>query len=81
MLGAEAVEFLRGATPGIRVVVRLHEGAGATDALGNLVSTDDDGCVISTTRGEVRVTFDSVIAAKPVPAAPPPRPRRYSAAD
>jgi hypothetical protein len=81
MVGDDAVAFLRAATPGIRVVVRYHDGDGATDALGELVSIDHVACVIATKRGESRVPFDLVIAAKSVPAAPAPRARRAAGVD
>ncbi|MGG7466169.1 MULTISPECIES: hypothetical protein [unclassified Plantibacter] len=84
MLGSHAVAFLRGAALGTRVVVRyrLDDGtAGATDALGELVSCDAAHCVIATKRGPEQVSLAAVIAAKPVPPAPAPRQRRRNSAE
>lgn len=67
---------LRALPIGTRMVVRyrLHESEhGASDALGELMSVDDRSCTIATRRGEVRIPFADIIAAKRVP--PPPAPR------
>ncbi|MCS6712426.1 acetyltransferase [Brachybacterium sp. EF45031] len=67
-------------TPGRRVVLRYAidratEGAGATDALGEVLEVDDESVTVGTRRGPVRVPRQRVIAAKPVP---PPPVRRVS---
>lgn len=69
---------LRALAPGTRVVVRYLVGGpddapdgSATDALGELLATDDAGCTVRTRRGDVRVTWSRVVAGKPVPPAPP----------
>lgn len=64
--------------PGQRVVVRylLPDGR-ATDALGELLSIDDDTVVVDGKRGVERIARTDIVAAKPVPPPPPPRaPRR-----
>ncbi|MGK9146112.1 hypothetical protein KXS11_00605 [Plantibacter flavus] len=80
MIGSPAVDFLRDAPLGTRVVVRYalpdDAEAGATDALGELSARTATGCTVETKRGAVEVHFTSVIAAKPVPPAPAPRTRR-----
>ncbi|NMR29814.1 hypothetical protein HGO92_08940 [Arthrobacter sp. SF27] len=67
------MDFLRGAAPGTRVVVRYRIDDGVTDALGYLVSLDATECTVRTRRGDVVVPLDRVEAAKEVP--PPPAPR------
>ena len=63
--------------PGRRVVVRYLLPSGqATDALGELLSADDDVIVVAGKRGEERIPRDAVIAAKAVPPPPAPRARR-----
>lgn len=63
--------------PGRRVVVRYLLPSGqATDALGELLSADDDAIVVAGKRGEERIPRGAVIAAKEVPPPPAPRPRR-----
>ncbi|HCJ50131.1 MAG TPA: hypothetical protein DHW40_12520 [Microbacterium sp.] len=63
--------------PGRRVVVRYLLPSGqATDALGELLSADDDVIVVAGKRGEERIPRDAVIAAKEVPPPPAPRARR-----
>ncbi|WP_420792765.1 putative acetyltransferase [Microbacterium thalli] len=63
--------------PGNRVVVRylLPDGQ-ATDALGELLSADDDIVVVDGKRGVERIRRSDIVAAKPVPPPPAPRPRR-----
>ncbi len=63
--------------PGARVVVRylLPDGR-ATDALGELLSADDDLVVVDGKRGIERIPRVDIVAAKPVPPAPAPRHRR-----
>ena len=63
--------------PGRRVVVRYLLPTGqATDALGELLSADDELVVVDGKRGIDRIRRADIIAAKPVP--PPPTPRRRS---
>ena len=71
-----AVEFLRAAPPGTRVVTRylLPDGQ-ATDALGYVSATSASQVVIATVRGLTTVDFAQVLAAKEVPPPPAPRPR------
>lgn len=73
-VSAAAVEFLRSAAVGTRVVARHRIPGGLTDALGYLSSSDASGCVIRTRRADVRVEFSTVVLAKQVP--PPPVARR-----
>lgn len=62
--------------PGSRVVVRYLLATGqATDALGELLSADDQTVVVDGKRGVERIAVADIIAAKPVPPAPAPRPR------
>ncbi|WP_374974684.1 hypothetical protein ACEYYH_12320 [Microbacterium trichothecenolyticum] len=57
--------------PGHRVVVRYILPTGqATDALGELLSTDADSVVVDGKRGVERIPRGAIIAAKEVP--PPP---------
>ena len=76
LLHDAAVEFLRSATDGTRVVIRYTLGDGATDALGYLSGSNASACVVATTRGLVTVQYADVIAAKEVPPPPAPRNRR-----
>jgi len=76
LLHDAAVEFLRSATDGTRVVIRYTLADGATDALGYLSGSSSSACVVATTRGLVTVQFADVIAAKEVPPPPLPRNRR-----
>jgi hypothetical protein len=63
--------------PGNRVVVRYLLPTGqATDALGELLSVDDELVVVDGKRGVERIRRSDIIAAKPVPPPPAPRPRR-----
>lgn len=63
---------------GTRVVVRYRIDGGLTDALGDLVQVARESCTVRTRRhGDVVVRLDLVTAAKPVPPAPPRRPRRF----
>ncbi|RKE63259.1 hypothetical protein [Microbacterium sp. AG238] len=63
--------------PGNRVVVRYLLPTGqATDALGELLSADDELVVVDGKRGVERIRRSDIIAAKPVPPPPAPRPRR-----
>ncbi len=62
--------------PGQRVVVRhLLPTGQATDALGELLSADDEVVVVDGKRGIERIRRSDIIAAKPVPPPPAPRPR------
>jgi hypothetical protein len=67
------LDFLRGAAPGTRVVVRYRIDDGVTDALGYLIGLGPADCTVRTRRGDVVVPLDRVEAAKEVP--PPPAPR------
>ena len=59
--------------PGARVVVRYLIPTGqATDALGELLSADDQTVVVDGVRGVERIAMKDIVAAKPVP----PRPAR-----
>jgi hypothetical protein len=58
---------------GTRVVVRFSIEGGFTDALGDLVACGDDECTVDTRRGAITVSLADVVAAKPVPPAPPRR--------
>ena len=61
--------------PGARVVVRyMLETGQATDALGVLLSADDEIVVVDGVRGEERIAVHDIVAAKEVP----PRPERRS---
>ncbi|MGR6741686.1 putative acetyltransferase [Microbacterium arborescens] len=63
--------------PGNRVVVRYLLPTGqATDALGELLSADDELVVVDGKRGVERIHRSDIVAAKPVPPPPAPRPRR-----
>jgi len=66
-------DFLRAATPGIRVVARYRIAGGVTDALGYLRSRTATACVIETRRGPTVVQLADVVAAKQVPEPPPRR--------
>ncbi|PVW05512.1 hypothetical protein DEA06_05215 [Microbacterium sp. Gd 4-13] len=62
--------------PGNRVVVRYLLPTGqATDALGELLSADAETVVVDGKRGVERIAVADIIAAKPVPPPPAPRPR------
>jgi hypothetical protein len=74
--GTEAVALIARAALGTRLVVRYRFEDGATDALGYLRERTEFSCVIDTKRGPVSVRLDTVVAAKPVPEPPAPRPRR-----
>ena len=73
-------------TPGVRVVVRrLRDDLPATpaadeprhtDVLGEVLEVDDDGVLVRTRRGDVRVPAADIVLAKTVPPAPPRRPAR-----
>lgn len=63
--------------PGARVVVRYLLPSGqATDALGELLSVDEDTIVVDGKRGLEHIRRVDIVAAKPVPPAPAPRIRR-----
>jgi len=65
--------------PGRRVVVRYLLPSGqATDALGELLSADASTVVVDGKRGVERIAVADIVAAKEVPPAPAPRPRRAS---
>ncbi len=68
---APAAPAWRGWPVGARVVVRrvLREG-GLGDVLGDLLEVGDDGVLVATRRGPVRVAAADVVLAKRVP--PPP---------
>ena len=62
---------------GRRVVVRYLLPSGqATDVLGELLSADAETIVVDGKRGVERIAVSAVVAAKEVPPAPEPRPRR-----
>ena len=62
--------------PGGRVVVRylLADGR-ATDALGTLLAADAETVIVDGKRGIERIDRRTIVAAKPVPPPPVPRPR------
>jgi hypothetical protein len=76
MYGSDPLGVITTQPIGARLVVRYRLGDGATDALGYLLERTDTECVVDTKRGPVPVPLADVIAAKTVPAPPPPRPRR-----
>jgi hypothetical protein len=76
MYGSDPLGVITAQPLGARLVVRYRLGDGATDALGYLLERTATHCVIDTKRGPVRVPLDDVVAAKTVPAAPTPRPRK-----
>ena len=60
--------------PGARVVVRYLIPTGqATDALGELLSADDETVVVDGVRGVERIAVADIVAAKEVPPRPPKR--------
>ncbi len=68
--------LIRLPTPGARVVVRYLIATGeATDALGELLSADDQTVVVDGVRGVERIPVTSIVAAKEVPPRPQRRPR------
>jgi len=68
--------LIRLPAPGARVVVRYLIPSGqATDALGQLLSADDQMVVVEGVRGIERIAVSDIVAAKPVPPRPPRRPR------
>jgi hypothetical protein len=71
-----ALEFLATAELGTRVVVRTRVAGGFTDALGFLRLRDATTCTVETKRGTITLLLADVVAAKEVPPAPAPRPRR-----
>ena len=68
--------FLTNAPLGSRVVVRTRIAGGFTDALGFLRAVSAASVSVETKRGLVTVLMVDVVAAKEVPPAPAPRPRR-----
>ncbi|NUU13815.1 ferrous iron transport protein A [Curtobacterium pusillum] len=76
MARAHALGVLRDAAVGERLVVRTHHGDGAQDALGVLVARTPATVTIDTRRGPVELALADVVAAKPVPPPPSPRPSR-----
>ncbi|MDR6505474.1 hypothetical protein [Arthrobacter oryzae] len=66
-------QFLEGAPLGTRVVVRYRISDGLTDALGDLVGISEADCIVRTRRSDVVIPLALVVAAKPVPPAPPRR--------
>ncbi|WP_084103815.1 hypothetical protein [Demequina sp. NBRC 110056] len=70
-------DLIRLPAPGARVVVRYLIPSGeATDALGELVSVDDDTVVVDGVRGLERIPAGSIVAAKEVPPRAERRPHR-----
>ena len=69
-MAQSAVNYLRSAEPGTRVVARYKIAGGFTDALGYLLACDDRVCSIVTRRGHVVVELANVVAAKQVPEPP-----------
>ena len=68
------MSLIRLPEPGRRVVVRYLLPSGqATDALGELLSADDETVVVDGKRGVERIARADIVAAKEVP---PPPPRR-----
>ncbi|WP_426594589.1 hypothetical protein ACPPVS_03445 [Cellulomonas sp. McL0617] len=72
-------------SPGVRVVVRRlrDDGPAAgeprhTDVLGEVLAVDDEGVVVRTRRGDVRVPAADIVLTKQVP---PPPARRHPASD
>jgi hypothetical protein len=64
----------RGWPVGARVVVRRAlPGGGLGDVLGELLEVDDDGVLVESRRGPVRVDAADIVLSKRVP---PPPPRR-----
>ncbi|MDE0573120.1 hypothetical protein ON058_06805 [Demequina sp. B12] len=64
--------------PGARVVVRYLIPSGeATDALGELLSRDEQEVVVDGVRGVERIAISQIVAAKEVPPRPE-RPQRRS---
>jgi hypothetical protein len=51
--------------------VRYRIEGGFTDALGDLTRVTDAEVTVATRRGEVVIQLPAVVAAKPVPPAPP----------
>ena len=71
------MSLIRLPEPGRRVVVRYLLPSGqATDALGELLSTDDETVVVDGKRGVERIARAAIVAAKEVPPPPEPRPAR-----
>ncbi|TFD61553.1 ferrous iron transport protein A [Cryobacterium suzukii] len=68
--------FLADAPLGIRVVVRTSIPGGYTDALGFLRGRSAASISVETRHGLVTLAMEDVVAAKEVPPAPAPRPRR-----
>ena len=66
-------DLLTGLPLGTRVVVRYRIEGGFTDALGDLLACGDKECTVDTRRGAVTVGLADIVAAKPVPPAPPRR--------
>lgn len=63
--------------PGSRVVVRYLISTGqATDALGELLSIEDQTVVVNGVRGVERIAVADIVAAKEVPPRRPPLPHR-----
>lgn len=71
------MSLIRLPEPGRRVVVRYLLPSGqATDALGELLSMDDETVVVDGKRGVERIARAAIVAAKEVPPPPEPRPAR-----
>lgn len=65
---------------GTRVVVRsyIEGGERATDTLGVLARLTDSVATVETRSGPVQIKLADIILSKPVPPAPPRRPRRHA---
>ena len=71
------MSLIRLPEPGRRVVVRYLLPSGqATDALGELLSMDEETVVVDGKRGVERIARAAIVAAKEVPPPPEPRPAR-----
>ncbi|MDJ0321394.1 hypothetical protein [Pseudarthrobacter sp. PS3-L1] len=69
-IGTSPADYLAGALPGTRVVIRYRLEQGLTDALGILLSSDKASCTVRTRTADVRIELTLVVAAKEVPPAP-----------
>ncbi|WP_062202343.1 putative acetyltransferase [Demequina salsinemoris] len=73
---SDPLGLIRLPAPGARVVVRYLIPTGqATDALGELLSVDDETVVVDGVRGVERIPVTTIVAAKEVPPRPQRRPR------
>lgn len=72
------VAELRALPLGTRVVVRYRlrdDTHPSSDALGDLIASDDAGCTVATRHGDVTIAWADVLLSKTVPPPPEPRPR------